>query len=191
MKPIIYGTVPSKKKIHSDILMQSGIEILALSMFCLFYSLVFPLPIYCFWILFTSVIVGGILIKQHRQNKVIYEFYEDKIKIIKYADWLYFDYRNEIEMIPYKDIVKCDIGYCRNHKKSKYGYSVQLTLYLENRTKIIVLNPAKLSETKMRELLRILNEKMKYVNDPCQIYLCLLQNYIRFDMYIERIEGRK
>ena len=74
MKPIIYGTVPSKKKIYSDILMQSGIEILGLSLFYVFYSLVFPLPIYCFWILFISVMIGGVLIKQHQQNKVIYEF---------------------------------------------------------------------------------------------------------------------
>ena len=197
MKPIVYGKKTSENKMKSELRILLLFHLLLIFSFYPFLVLVLrlPLPVYGFWIYMILHLMIVILWKQKKENKEYVLFDEKAIHIYTYTKWLYRDILLHKEpketILPYQDITACNMTYHETHKKSKYLYCVRFHLISDGTHRDLDINLAWMSEKNLRQLLMLLARSITHFEDPYELYLCLLQQYVAFDTYVERIKGRE
>lgn len=195
MKQAVYGTILHRNHILKDLMFVCFINFLIATITYVFASVLLHLPLYgyvMYVLLYLFVLVN---LKQKEAIKQYTIFDEEGIHIYRYSKSFYADLiRNKppkVIDVAYEQLVKCRFTYGKAKKRSTSRYHLVLHLETESIIEDLVINPMVLSSKRMNWVLLMLSVKVAVFEDPYQLSLCLMQQQLSLDVYLDRQEAKK
>lgn len=194
MKQVVYGNIIYRRLVLKELMFLSFINFLVVNVTYLFVSIRFSLPLYSYVVYLVTYFFILFMIKQQRASKEYAIFDEEGIQIYQYTKHFYRDLlkgrQPKVLTFHYAQLLECSLSYRKANNRSTSRYHLVLHLMKEDIAYDLDINPTALSSKNMNWLLLMLSVKAAVFNDTHQLSLCLMQQHLSLDSYIQRQEAK-